>query len=57
VVEAFPSERVSSETDDFARYEEMFSRFESAALFGGEARDLLMQVMGEFRGLETAVTR
>ncbi|MFF8098274.1 helix-turn-helix domain-containing protein [Streptomyces sp. NPDC016640] len=57
VVEAFPSERVSTETDDLARYEEMFSRFEGAALFGGEARDLLMQVMGEFRGLETAVTQ
>ncbi|GAA2538632.1 Scr1 family TA system antitoxin-like transcriptional regulator [Streptomyces sp. NPDC000678] len=57
VVEAFPSERVSAEADDLARYEEMFSRFESAALFGGEARDLLIQVMGEFRGLDTAVTR
>ncbi|WP_437051456.1 helix-turn-helix domain-containing protein [Streptomyces sp. enrichment culture] len=57
VVEAFPSERISTEADDFARYEDMFSRFEGAAVFGGEARDLLMQVMGEFRGLETAVTR
>jgi hypothetical protein len=57
VVEAFPSERISTETDDFARYEDMFSRLEGAAVFGGEARDLLMQVMGEFRRLETAVTR
>ncbi|MFF9752694.1 helix-turn-helix domain-containing protein [Streptomyces sp. NPDC014344] len=57
VVEAFPSERISTETDDFARYEDMFSRFEDAAVFGGEARDLLMRVMGEFRGLETVATR
>ncbi|MEV0926071.1 helix-turn-helix transcriptional regulator [Streptomyces spongiicola] len=51
VVEAFPGERVSTEGDDLARCEEMFSRFEGAAVFGGEARDLLMRVMGEFRGL------
>lgn len=57
VVEAFPSERVSTEADDLARYEEMFSRFEDAAVFGGEVRDLLMQVMGEFRELEATLTR
>ncbi|MER6404130.1 helix-turn-helix transcriptional regulator [Streptomyces viridosporus] len=57
VVEAFPSERVSTEVDDLARYEEMFSRFEDAAVFGGEVRDLLMQVMGEFRELEATLTR
>ncbi|MFZ4151144.1 helix-turn-helix domain-containing protein [Streptomyces pseudogriseolus] len=57
VVEVFPSERVSTEADDLARYEEMFSRFEDAAVFGGEVRDLLMQVMGEFRELEATLTR
>ncbi|MFF0211168.1 helix-turn-helix domain-containing protein [Streptomyces althioticus] len=57
VVEAFPSEQVSTEVDDLARYEEMFSRFEGAAVFGGEVRDLLMQVMGEFRELEATLTR
>ncbi|MFJ8197307.1 helix-turn-helix domain-containing protein [Streptomyces sp. NPDC096152] len=58
VVEAFPEERVSVEEDDLALYEEMFSRFEGAAVFGGEVRDLLLQVMGEFRDLEAArVTR
>lgn len=57
VVEAFPSERVSTEVDDLARYEEMFSRFEDTAVFGGEVRDLLMQVMGEFRELEATLTR
>ncbi|GBQ03796.1 helix-turn-helix domain-containing protein [Streptomyces spongiicola] len=51
VVEVFPGERVSTEEDDLARCEEMFSRFEGAAVFGGEVRDLLMRVMGEFRGL------
>jgi hypothetical protein len=56
VVEAFPGERVSAEADDLTRYEEMFSRFEGAAVFGREARKLLMQVMTEFRGLEAAVT-
>ncbi|MFJ8183648.1 SDR family NAD(P)-dependent oxidoreductase [Streptomyces sp. NPDC096105] len=48
MVEAFPDERVSAETDDLVRYEEMFSRFEGAAVFGGEARDLLMRVMALF---------
>ncbi|WP_404816996.1 helix-turn-helix domain-containing protein [Streptomyces thermolineatus] len=57
VVEAFPSERVLTETDDLARYEEMFGRFEGAAVFGGEVRDLLLQVMGEFRDLEANITR
>ncbi|MBL3666627.1 helix-turn-helix transcriptional regulator [Streptomyces sp. M2CJ-2] len=57
VVEAFPSERLSTEADDLVRYEEMFGRFEGAAVFGGEARDLLMRMMGEFRELEATVTR
>ncbi|WP_247693366.1 helix-turn-helix transcriptional regulator [Streptomyces sp. RM99] len=34
VVETFPGERVSTESDGLARYEEMFSRFEGAAVFG-----------------------
>ncbi|MCZ2527771.1 helix-turn-helix domain-containing protein [Streptomyces sp. HB2AG] len=57
VVEAFPSERVLTEADDLARYEEMFGRFEGAAVFGGEVRELLLQVMGEFRELGANVTR
>jgi hypothetical protein len=57
VVEAFPGERVSTETDDLARYEEMFSRFEAAAVFGGEVRDLLMRLMTEFRAVETTITQ
>ncbi|KAF3465939.1 helix-turn-helix transcriptional regulator [Streptomyces sp. Tu 3180] len=57
VMEGFPSERLSTGADDLARYEEMFSRFEDAAVFGSEVRDLLMQVMGEFRELEATVTQ
>jgi hypothetical protein len=57
VVEAFPGERVLTEAADLARYEEMFGQFEGAAVFGGEARDLLMRVMAEFRGMETTATR
>ncbi|MGW6257428.1 helix-turn-helix domain-containing protein [Streptomyces sp. NPDC055085] len=51
VVEEFPGERVSAEADDLAQYEHTFSRFESTAVFGGEVRELLLQVMGEFREL------
>ncbi|MFF5828832.1 helix-turn-helix domain-containing protein [Streptomyces bacillaris] len=57
VLEGFPGERLSNEADDLARYEELFGQFEGAAVFGGEVRELLMQVMGEFRELEVTVTR
>ncbi|GGQ01898.1 hypothetical protein GCM10010233_17610 [Streptomyces pseudogriseolus] len=57
VLEGFPVERLSNEAGDLARYEELFGQFEGAAVFGGEVRELLMQVMGEFRELEAAVTR
>jgi transcriptional regulator with XRE-family HTH domain len=57
VVEGFPSERVSTEADDLAFHEEMFGRFEDAAVFGGEARGLLVQVMKEFREMAATVTQ
>ncbi|WP_331450777.1 helix-turn-helix transcriptional regulator [Streptomyces prasinus] len=57
VLEGFPGECLSSEAGDLARYGELFGQFEGAAVFGGEVRELLMQVMGEFRELEAAVTR
>ncbi|OSZ62169.1 hypothetical protein OQI_01580 [Streptomyces pharetrae CZA14] len=57
VIEGFPGERVSTEADDLAFHEEMFSRFEGAAVFGGEARDLLVQVMKEFREMTATVTQ
>jgi hypothetical protein len=56
VVEAFSSERVSGDADEVASYEETFDRFEQAAVFGGEVRELLLRVMKEFRGLGDAVT-
>ncbi|MFS8204323.1 helix-turn-helix domain-containing protein (plasmid) [Streptomyces sp. CWNU-52B] len=56
VVEAFREERVLAEAGEVAAYEGEFSRFEAAAVFGGEVRELLLQVMEEFRGLADAVT-
>ena len=56
VVEAFSGERVSDDADEVAAYEERFGRFERAAVFGGEVRELLVRVMKEFRDLGDAVT-
>ncbi|MEU7468889.1 helix-turn-helix transcriptional regulator [Streptomyces sp. NPDC044984] len=56
VVETFSSERVSGDADEVASYEETFGRFEQAAVFGGEVRELLLLVMKEFRDLGDAVT-
>ncbi|MFC9925432.1 helix-turn-helix domain-containing protein [Streptomyces sp. NPDC127190] len=56
VVETFDSERVSDDPDELATYEETFARFEAAAVFGAEVRDLLMQVMKEFRDLGDSLT-
>lgn len=56
VVETFSSERVSGDADEVASYEETFDRFEQAAVFGGEVRELLLLVMKEFRDLGDVVT-
>ncbi|MEU3103166.1 helix-turn-helix domain-containing protein [Streptomyces griseoflavus] len=56
VVENFSGERVSDDADEVAAYEETFGRFERAAVFGGEVRELLVRVMKEFRDLGDAVT-
>ncbi|BFO13931.1 helix-turn-helix transcriptional regulator [Streptomyces sp. KM77-8] len=56
VVEAFDRERVSSDSDEVAAYEESFARFEGAAVFGGEVRELLLRMMAEFRELGDTVT-
>lgn len=56
VVEAFADERVSSDSAELATYEETFSRFERAAVFGDEVRDLLLRVMKEFRGRGETLT-
>ncbi|MFJ2947960.1 helix-turn-helix domain-containing protein [Streptomyces sp. NPDC087226] len=56
VVETFGSERVSGDAVEVASYEETFGRFEQAAVFGDEVRELLLLVMKEFRDLGDAVT-
>ncbi|MFE0892068.1 helix-turn-helix domain-containing protein [Streptomyces rochei] len=53
VVESFRGERVVDDSAEVAAYEETFSRFEGAAIFGAEARELLLRVMREFRDLES----
>lgn len=57
VVEAFRGERVVDHSDEVAAYEETFRRFEEAAVFGREARELLVRVMREFQELEDSATR
>ncbi|MFD5662486.1 Scr1 family TA system antitoxin-like transcriptional regulator, partial [Streptomyces hirsutus] len=56
VVETFDGEHVSVDSSELASYEETFGCFEQAAVFGGEARELLLRVMKEFRDLGGAVT-
>ncbi|MFI6209369.1 helix-turn-helix domain-containing protein [Streptomyces sp. NPDC051041] len=56
VVETFTGERVSVDSAELAAYEEAFGRFERAAVFGDEVRELLLRVMKEFRELGDIVT-
>jgi transcriptional regulator with XRE-family HTH domain len=56
LVEAFAGERVSVDAADVAEHEEAFGRFERAAVFGDEVRELLLRVMKEFRELGDTVT-
>ncbi|MEU5198750.1 helix-turn-helix transcriptional regulator [Streptomyces scabiei] len=57
VVETFDSERVSADSAELAAYAETFVRFEEAAIFGDEVRDLLLRVMADFRSLGDLLTR
>ncbi|MEW2113802.1 DUF5753 domain-containing protein [Streptomyces sp. NPDC005474] len=57
VVETFRGERVLGDAADVTGYEETFDRFERAAIFGPEVRELLLHVMAEFRDLSDSVTR
>ncbi|MER5980072.1 helix-turn-helix transcriptional regulator [Streptomyces sp. NPDC001857] len=57
VVETFRGERVLDGSDEVNAYEETFGRFEEAAIFGSEARELLLRVMREFQELDDAATR
>ncbi|MFM9708348.1 helix-turn-helix domain-containing protein [Streptomyces galilaeus] len=56
VIESFRGERVVDDSAEVAAYEETFSRFEGAAIFGSEVRELLLRVMKDFRDLETSTT-
>lgn len=56
VVDAFTGERVSVDSAEVAAYEGAFGRFERAAVFGDEVRELLLRVMKEFRELADTVT-
>ncbi|MFB0616193.1 helix-turn-helix domain-containing protein [Streptomyces sp. AGS-58] len=57
VIETFDNERVSTDAAEVAAYEETFERFERAAVFGDEVRELLLRVMKEFRDLGDALTQ
>ncbi|MEW2287881.1 helix-turn-helix transcriptional regulator [Streptomyces sp. NPDC047841] len=56
VIETFDSERVSTDAAEVAAYEHAFARFERAAVFGAEVRELLLLVMKEFRDLGDTLT-
>jgi transcriptional regulator with XRE-family HTH domain len=56
VVETFDSERVSTDAAELAAYQESFARFERAAVFGDEVRELLLFLMKEFRDLGDTLT-
>ncbi|WP_181794260.1 helix-turn-helix transcriptional regulator [Streptomyces sp. WELS2] len=56
VIETFDSERVSTAATEVAAYDETFERFERAAVFGDEVRELLLRVMKEFRDLGDTLT-
>ncbi|USQ83478.1 helix-turn-helix transcriptional regulator [Streptomyces phaeoluteigriseus] len=56
VVETFRGERVVDDSAEVTTYEETFRRFEGAAIFGREVRELLLGVMKDFRDLEISAT-
>ncbi|MFE0326738.1 helix-turn-helix domain-containing protein [Streptomyces sp. NPDC058960] len=56
VMETFGGERVSVDVDELAAFEETFGRFERAAVFGDEVRELLLRMLKEFRDLGDTLT-
>ncbi|MFG3232494.1 helix-turn-helix domain-containing protein [Streptomyces antibioticus] len=57
VVETFRGEHVVDDSAEVAAYEDAFSRFEEAATFGSDVRELLLRVMKDFRDLGGPATR
>ncbi|MFJ6723502.1 helix-turn-helix domain-containing protein [Streptomyces sp. NPDC091281] len=51
-VETLRDERVLDDPAEVAAYEDTFGRFEEAAVFGAEARELVLGVMKDFRNLD-----
>ncbi|MER6955769.1 helix-turn-helix transcriptional regulator [Streptomyces sp. NPDC000618] len=56
VVETFRGEQVVEDRSDVAAYEDTFSRFEEAAVFGLETREMLLRIMQEFRDVADPTT-
>ncbi|MFE1435976.1 helix-turn-helix domain-containing protein [Streptomyces griseoaurantiacus] len=56
VVETFDKERISVDSGEVAAYARTFGRFEEAAVFGSEVRELLLRMMKEFRELGDTIT-
>ncbi|OKJ86987.1 hypothetical protein AMK32_06970 [Streptomyces sp. CB01883] len=56
VVEGFAGEQLVADPAEVAAYEGAFDRFERAAVFGDEVRELLLRVMTEFRDLGDTAT-
>ncbi|MET9099531.1 helix-turn-helix domain-containing protein [Streptomyces antibioticus] len=57
VIESFRGEQVLDDPAEVAAYEDTFRRFEEAAIFGSDVRELLLQVMKDFRELDGSATR
>ncbi|MFF3846995.1 DUF5753 domain-containing protein [Streptomyces sp. NPDC002328] len=57
VVETFRGEHVLDDPVEVAAYEDTFRRFEEAAIFGSDVRELLLRVMKDFRDLDDPATR
>ncbi|GKQ34034.1 helix-turn-helix transcriptional regulator [Streptomyces sp. A012304] len=55
VVETFRNERLVDDLAEVAAYEETFSRFGEAAVYGSEARELLLRMMKEFQELSHSI--
>ncbi|MFJ3496186.1 helix-turn-helix domain-containing protein [Streptomyces sp. NPDC086091] len=56
-VETLRDERVLDDPAEVAAYEDTFGRFEEAAVFGAEARELVLDAMKDFRNLDESTTR
>ncbi|MDN3297451.1 helix-turn-helix transcriptional regulator [Streptomyces ficellus] len=56
VLETFDGERLTSDAAELTAHEDTFARFERAAVFGDEVRELVLRMMKEFRDLGDRLT-